>query len=314
MLSMIIKRVLRGILTLAIVVCLIFILLRVVPGDPASMLAGPEASEEQLASIRARWGLDLPLWEQFRIYITSLLKGDAGYSFLYGTTDGKQVWLVTDLVKSRLPATIVLASVAMALSILIAVPLGIYTALHPNGVLDNALMVTNFVNISLPNFFVGILLMYAFALRLHILPSGGYEKPSSILLPALTLSAHFSVTLMRMTKTEVTRNMSSDYIRMCRAKGLGKTRSLYVHSLRNVAIPLITLIGLRFGGMLGGSVVTETLFRWPGIGSLLMTAVQARDYPTVQFLVPYIALVFIVINIVVDCLYGILDPRIHREA
>lgn len=312
--SMILKRLFRGVLTLVIVVVLIFVLLRVVPGDPAAMLAGEDATPEQIAMIQERWGLNDPLPTQFITYVQSLISGDAGQSFMYSTTMGEAVWSVTDLVMNRLPYTIQLASVAICISIFIAIPIGIYTALHQGGIVDNTVTVVNFINLSFPVFFIGMIFMAIFALWLRILPVGGTEHWYSVLLPALTLSMHFNVTLMRMTRTEVGRNLTSDYIRMCRAKGLTNRQVLWVHSLRNAAIPLVTLIGLRFGAMLGGSVIVETLFRWPGIGNLLITAVQARDYPTVQFLIPYVALVFIIINIIVDVLYGIIDPRIHREA
>lgn len=312
--QMIIKRILRGALTMVIVVLLIFVLLRVIPGNPAALLAGEEASEEQIAAITEQWGLNDSLGTQFKVYLQSLLSGDAGMSYQYATTDGMLLWKVTDLVKSRLPYTIQLASMAISMSVLIAIPLGVLTALKQNSALDNVISVFNYVTISFPVFFIGLILIMLFSLQLSWLPVGGTGGFINIILPAFTLSTHFTVTLMRMTKTEVSRILTSDYIRMCRAKGLSNTSVLFIHCLRNAAIPLITLIGLRFGAMLGGSMVVEALFRWPGIGNLLISAVKARDYPTVQFLVPYVALVFVIINIIVDVLYGVLDPRIHREA
>lgn len=312
--QMIIKRILRGALTMVIVVLLIFVLLRVIPGNPAALLAGEEASEEQIAAITEQWGLNDSLGTQFKVYLQSLLSGDAGMSYQYATTDGMLLWKVTDLVKSRLPYTIQLASMAISMSVIIAIPLGVLTALKQNSALDNVISVFNYVTISFPVFFIGLILIMFFSLQLSWLPVGGTGGFINIILPAFTLSTHFTVTLMRMTKTEVSRILTSDYIRMCRAKGLSNTSVLFIHCLRNAAIPLITLIGLRFGAMLGGSMVVEALFRWPGIGNLLISAVKARDYPTVQFLVPYVALVFVIINIIVDVLYGVLDPRIHREA
>lgn len=309
---MIVGRLLRGILTVAIVIILIFVLLRVVPGDPAAMLAGENATPEMVAAIRAKWGLDQPLITQFVVYVKSLISGDAGMSYQYAVS-GTPVWKVTDLVMSRLGYTIQLSLAAISISILVAIPLGVISALKNGSTFDNILTTINFINLSFPVFFIGIILMSIFGLTLKWLPVGGTDSWKSIILPAITLSMHFNVTLMRMTKTEVGRNLTSDYIRMCRAKGCSSLGVLFVHGLRNAAIPLVTLIGLRFGAMLGGSVVVESMFRWPGLGNLLITAVQARDYPTVQFLVPYIAVVFIIINIIVDLLYGVLDPRIRRE-
>lgn len=310
--TMIAKRLLRGLLTVAIVVVLIFVLLRVVPGDPASMLAGENATPEQIEAIKEQWGLNEPILTQFMVYLKSLIRLDAGMSYQYAVA-GTPIWKVTDLVASRLGYTIQLASAAMLISIAISIPVGVITALKNGGAFDNIVTVVNFLIISFPVFFTGIIFLMIFSYTLKILPVGGTESWKSIILPALTLSMHFNVTLTRMTKTEVGRNLTSDYIRMCRAKGCNNFSVLFIHGLRNAAIPLVTLIGLRFGAMLGGSVVVESMFRWPGIGNLLITAVQARDYPTVQFLVPYVAVVFILINIVVDLLYGVLDPRIRTN-
>lgn len=310
--TMIAKRLLRGALTVLIVVVLIFVLLRVVPGDPAALLAGENATDEQIEAMREEWGLNKPLGEQFLVYVRSLLKGDAGMSYQYAVS-GTPIWKVTDLVKIRLGNTIQLSVTAILISVFVSIPVGIYMALHDGSILDTLQNVLNFVVLSFPVFFSGIILMMLFSLKLKWFPSGGSDSWKSIILPAVTLSLHFNVTLMKMTKTEVGRNLTSDYIRMCRAKGLSSTAVLFIHGLRNAAIPLVTLIGLRFGAMLGGSVVVESLFNWPGIGNLLITAVKSRDYPTVQFLVPYVAVVFILINIVVDILYGILDPRIHSK-
>lgn len=311
--TMILKRLFRGLLTMIFVVVLIFALLRIAPGDPAAMMAGEYATEERIEEVREEWGLNEPITTQFFIYVKALLTGDAGMSYQY-TMGSTPIWSVTSLVLARLPYTLALASAAMLINILVAIPLGVITALKPNSWLDNFLNAFNFVVLSFPVFFLGIMMMFAFGVHLKILPTGGTDSPLSIILPAATLSMHFNVTLMRMTRTEVGRNLQSDYIRVCRAKGLSSIRTLFIHGLRNAAIPLVTLIGLRFGAMMGGAVVVETLFRWPGIGNLLITSVQARDYPTVQFLVPYVAFVFIVINLIVDILYGVLDPRIHRKA
>lgn len=310
--SMVLKRFLRGVLTVAIVIILIFVVMRVAPSDPASLMAGPEASEEQIESIREEWGLNKPVIEQFWIYIRSLLTGDAGMSFQY-VSNATPLWSVTDLVVARFPNTVKLAVASMLFCVVFGIPIGILCGMYKSSLMDNLIMGSSFTLLSFPTVYIGILLINLFAVKLQWLPPGGNDSLKCIILPAIATGLHFLITLIRTTRSEVIQIMKSDYIKTVRAKGLSNGAVLFVHCLRNASIPLITLIGQRFGTMLGGAVVTEALFRWPGIGNLLITSVQARDYPTVQFLVPYVAVVFIVINVVVDILYGVLDPRIRRE-
>ena len=304
----VLSRVLRGLLTVVIAVILIFFLMRVAPSDPAAMLASEDATPEDIEAIREAWGLNKPYTEQFVIYIKSLLTGDAGMSYLYSVN--APLYTVKELVLARLPNTIKLALSSILISVVVAIPVGILMGIKPGSWFDNLMSAICFTINAFPTFFMGLLLLLVFGLRLHLLPTGGNTEPGSVILPAITLSSHFIVTLIRMTRTEFIHVMSSNFIRTTKAKGLSDLAVLFIHGLRNVAIPLVTLIGLRLGTMLGGSVVVETLFRWPGIGNLLITAVNSRDYPTVQFLVPYIALVFVVVNLIVDLLYGVLDPRI----
>lgn len=302
------SRILRGLLTVAIAVILIFFLMRVAPSDPAAMLASEDATPEDIEAIREAWGLNKPYSEQFVIYLRSLVTGDAGMSYLYAVNE--PLYTVTELVVSRLPNTIRLAFASILISVVISIPIGILMGIKPGSWFDNLVSGICFIINAFPTFFMGLMLLLIFGLKLQLLPTGGNTEPGSVILPAITLSCHFSVTLIRMTRTEFIHVMSSNFIRTTKAKGLSDAAILFIHGLRNVSIPLVTLIGLRLGTMLGGSVVVETLFRWPGIGYLLITAVNGRDYPTVQFLVPYIALVFVVVNLVVDLLYGVLDPRI----
>lgn len=315
MLTMILRRLIRGVVTVMLVTILIFVLLRVVPGDPASLLAGDDATQETIEEIRTAWGLDKPIIEQFFIYVGNLLSGDAGMSYQYRTNFSHElVWKVTDLVRTRLPYTMMLAGAALLINIVVALPLGVLTAMKKGSMLDNTVMGVGSVILAFPNFFIGLIFILLFAITFKILPAGGSGTLAHLVLPALTLSMHYNVQLTRLTRTEIGQDLTSDYIRMCRAKGLSQYRVLFVHGLRNAAIPVITMLGLRFGTMMGGSVVVESLFRWPGIGSLLIDAVNTRDYPTVQYLVPYVAVVFIIVNIVVDILYGILDPRIRTKS
>ena len=276
------------------------------------MLAGEGASEEDIAEIEKLWGLDKSYIEQFFDYVKSLLSGNAGMSFQY-TNNGKPIYTVTELVFARMPNTILLAIASIIISVVFGAILGTLSALKPGSWFDTIITALGFVINSFPVFFIGIVLVSIFALSLHWLPSGGSGNFASLLLPAMTLSMHFCITMTRMTRAEILRVMSSGFIRAVRAKGISETMVLFVHALRNAAIPLVTLIGLRIGNLLGGSVVVEGLFRWPGIGQLLITSVQVRDYATVQFLVPYVAFVFVVMNLIVDILYGVLDPRVSRR-
>jgi peptide/nickel transport system permease protein len=310
--KMIIRRIFRGLLTIVIATVLVFFVMRVlVPGDPAELLADPEATEEQIQQLRELWGLDLPLGEQFKIYVINLMKGDAGKSYQYKVA-GVPVINVTDLIWSRLPNTILLAATALCIAVVVAIPSGTYMALNPGGWFEKIITNLNFTISSFPNFYLGLLLVLVFAINLGWLPTGGNAAPTDVILPATTLSLHYIVTFTRLTQTEVVRILNSDYIRTARAKGLPMSKVVVRHGMRNAAIPLITTIGLRFGSMLSGSVVTETLFRWPGIGNLMINALNVRDYPTIQVLIPYTALVFVVINLVVDITYYFLDPRLRK--
>ena len=307
----ILKRLGRGVLTIVLVMVIIFFVIRIAPSDPARMLAAEDATEEEIEEIRELWGLNKPYGEQFVIYLRSLVTGDAGMSYQF-SNNGVPMYSVTQLVFARIPNTIKLAAVSILFSVLIGVVLGALSAIKPGSLFDNAVTAIGFFVNSFPVFFIGIVMISVFALGLHLFPTGGSDSPAAIILPALTMSTHFSITLTRMTRNEILRIMSGGFIRAVRAKGVSETAVLFVHALRNAAIPIVTLIGLRIGGLLGGSVVVEGLFRWPGIGQLLLTSVQVRDYPTVQFLVPYVALVFVVVNLIVDLLYGVLDPRVSR--
>lgn len=309
---LLITRILRGLLTIFLATLLVFFLIRMIPGDAATMLAGPEATKEEIEDFRTAWGLDKPLTSQYLIYMRRLLTGDAGMSYAYRT--GSMLLMpASKLVLSRIPNTLLLAVTALILTVLLSVPIGVYTAKRPGGFLDNLVSASGFVLKSFPLFFVGIILISVFATKLGWFPPGGTGSFANLILPAITLSAHEVVTLTRLTRTEVGRVMRSDHIRTDRAKGLSENVILYKHALRNVSIPLVTNIGLRLGKLINGAVVVETLFRWPGIGSLMVESLNSRDYPVIQVLVPYAAMVFVVVNLLVDMLYGVLDPRITNK-
>ncbi len=313
MFNMILKRVLRGLLTLAIVMVVVFVLLRSMPGDAATMLAGADATPEQVEELREMWGLKKSKPEQFVIYIENLLSGNVGMSYQY-TANGVPIYGALELVMMRLPYTLLLGFAALLISLAVSIPLGVISAMKPNSWVDNFVSSFNFTLQGFPIFFIGILLMLIFSLWLGWLPTGGTDTGvRSLILPAVALSAHTTAQLTRVTRTEVSRVMQSDYIRTSRAKGLSQFEVIFRHGLRNAMIPLITVIGLRLGNLLHGAVICETLFRWPGLGNLLITSLNARDYPVVQVLVPYTAFLFIVLNLIVDILYGVLDPRVRQK-
>ncbi|CAG0943461.1 Glutathione transport system permease protein GsiC [Anaerolineae bacterium] len=300
-------RILRGIVTLALTLILVFVLLRVLPSDPAALLLRNDATEEQIEEARHFWGLDRPIHEQFIVYLSNLVRGDAGNSFQYTRADIPAV----ELVASRIPNTIILSITALLIACTVSIPLGVITSMKPGSLLDNTVFGISFTLTAFPGFFVGMLLILFFALQLRLVPTGGNDQPTSIILPAVTLALPFIVTLTRVTRTEMGRILRSDYIITARAKGLRPNMVMFRHALRNAMIPLVTMIGLRLGGLLGGAVIVETLFRWPGLGSLMIQSILSRDYPVVQVLVPQAALMFILANLFVDILYGYLDPRIR---
>ncbi|CAG0954557.1 Glutathione transport system permease protein GsiC [Anaerolineae bacterium] len=312
MTSWLIGRFLKGLLTLVAVLVLVFLLIRVVPSDPAAMLVPEDAPPEMVEYVRHLWGLDRPIHEQFATYVINMLSGNAGDSYQYSSLSrGSSGTPAFGLVMSRLPNTLLLALITLALSVSIAVPLGVITALNADSWLDHTVFSISMMLTSLPNFFVGIMLIYIFALWLGILPTGGIGKPENLVLPAVVLSLHFTVTLTRLTRTEMGRVLRSDYITTANAKGLSKRIVFWKHALKNVMIPLVTVIGLRLGGLFNGAVVVETMFRWPGIGKMMVDAIAARDYPIVQVIVPLSAIVFVGINILVDLIYGLVDPRVR---
>ncbi len=310
--NMLIKRILRGILTLAITVVVVFVLVRSVPGDPAELMAGGEATEQQIEEIRLAWGLDKPILEQFGIYVNKLIHGDMGVSYQY-MVGGKATTPVISLIAARMPRTLLLAVCVTVFGSLVAIPLGIITALKPNSWLDNGLTSFSLILTSFPGFYIAMVFILLFALKLKWLPTGGYGSLKTMILPTLALSMHFIAAVSRVTRTEVGLVMKSDYVRTAKAKGLSYPRVLFKHCLRNAIIPIMTTIGMRFSKNVTGAVYIESLFRYYGLGELLISSVNARDYPTIQALIPYTALMFIVCNIIVDMLYSVVDPRIRNN-
>lgn len=274
-------------------------------GDPAMMIASQSASvtEEDLQRIRVSLGLDQSFFAQYRDFVVGLASGDLGTSFRRGP--------VVDLVAVALPATLVLALCSLMLSIVLSIPLGIHAAVHRGGFADQCIRVLSLVGLSFPNFWLGIMLVLLFAIVLPIFPPSGFGGPSSLVLPALTMGVILTATNVRLVRTSMLETLSAQYIMVARSRGLSERVVVYRHALRNSAIALVTYLGLQFGSLLGGIVVIELVFNWPGMGTLAVDAVNQRDYPVLQAVVTILALMIIVVNLLVDLLYGLIDPRIR---
>jgi peptide/nickel transport system permease protein len=272
-------------------------------GDPVALLITEYATEAEIARVRALLGLDQPLWVQYGRFLSDVLRGEFGESLRFIRPAASLVW-------ETLPATVTLAIAAVAIATVVAVPLGILAAVRRGTVLDGLVTILATVGQSMPYFWLGILLILLFAVHLRVLPPFGSGTWRHLILPAVTLSMTPLARTMRLVRSGMVEVLHQDYIRTAWAKGLGRRRVLFRHALQNAAIPVVTILGLDFGTLLGGAVVTETIFAWPGVGRLIVQAIQSRDYPVVQAAVFYLALVFVLINLLVDIAYAYLDPRI----
>jgi peptide/nickel transport system permease protein len=301
------NRVLQLIPTVFALTLIVFLAVRAIPGDPAYLLAGDFPTEENLARIRSSLGLDQPLPMQFALYLSNIAHGDLGRSAL----NGRPVW---DEIVSRLPATLTLAVLALGVAIVVGLAAGIVAARRPYSIIDLTSMTLALFGASMPAFWLGILFVLVFAVSLHWLPAGGASGPQAYVLPALTLGLATAGLLARMTRSALLEVIQSEYITTARAKGLAERAILFRHALRNALVPILTTMGLVAGSLLGGSVAVETIFAWPGIGRLLISAVQSRDYSVVQGVLLVYGVAFAVLNLLVDILYGIIDPRIERTS
>jgi peptide/nickel transport system permease protein len=284
---------------------LVFLLLHLVPGDPVDVMLGEGAGAADRGALRAALGLDRPLGAQYLDYLGRLARLELGVS-LHAQRP------VADLLWERAGPTLELALAALALALLIAVPLGVVTAQHRGGPLDGAAMGFSLMGAALPNFWLGPLLILVFSLWLGWTPVSGRDGWSSLILPALTLGTGLAAILARLVRASVLEVLGEDYVRTARAKGLGPVAVLWRHALRNAWLPILTLIGLQLGALLSGAVITETVFAWPGLGSLLVEAIQQRDYPVVQGAVLLVSLTYVLVNGATDLAYGLLDPRTRR--
>ena len=282
----------------------VFFLVRLIPGDPARIMLPESASPEQVEAMRRLLGLDRPIPIQYLVFLGQALRGDLGKSLFYGEP-------TVDILLGHLPATLLLASVALTFALAVAVPMGVLSAVRRNTPWDYLGMGVALLGQSVPAFWLGLMLVLIFAVFLGVLPSSGMGGPQHLILPAVTLGAYLMSLSTRLVRSGLLDVLHEDYVRTARAKGLAERAVVYGHALRNVLIPLVTVLGLQLGTLLGGAVITETIFAWPGVGTVVYTAINARDYPLIQAAVLMLSVYFVFINLVVDVLYAYLDPRIH---
>lgn len=287
-----------------VVSSLVFLLIHLVPGDPVSVMLGDWASPADEQVLRAQLGLDKPLWQQYGVYFSGLVQFDLGQSLFFSQP-------VLDLLLERLPMTAYLAVTAMLIAILIAFPLGMLAALRSGRWPDYASMSVALVGVSIPNFWLGPMLILLFSIGLAWLPVSGADQPWAWVLPAVTLGTALAAILARMLRASLLEIFHEDYIRTARAKGLSRARVYGIHALRNALLPVVTILGLQFGTLLGGAVITEVVFDWPGLGQLLVESIQRRDYPVVQGCILMISLAYILVNALTELVYAWLDPRIR---
>jgi len=306
------RRLLATLPVLLVVALLVFLMLRLTPGDPAAVIAGDAATTEQIAQIRSSLGLDRSIPEQFAIWFGRLLSGDLGQSFYYKTA-------VTTLIGQRLEPTLSLALVTITIAVLVAVPLGVLAAWKSGGWLDRGLMAFSVLGFSVPVFVLAYLLIWLVSLQLGWLPVQGYRRLADgigpwlehLLLPAITLSLIFIALIARVTRASVLETLGEDYIRTARAKGLPEGTVLVRHALANAAVPIVTVIGIGIALLIGGVVVTESVYAIPGLGRLTVDAVLARDFPTIQGVILLFSFVYVMVNLLVDLSYVFFDPRIR---
>ena len=306
------QRLVAMIPVLLVVAVVTFSLIHLTPGDPVALMAGDEATPEQKEAIRRDMGLDKPLYEQLLIYFTDILRGDLGESIF-------SKFPVTELIKQRLEPTLFIALFSQVVSIVIAIPLGILAAWKANTWIDRVVMVIAVLGLAIPSFWLGANLIWVFAVKLHWFPAFGYVPISdgilpwikSITLPSISVGFISAALIARMTRASMLEVLREDYVRTARAKGLGEQAVLLGHAFKNASIPVVTIIGIGIAGLVSGLVVTEAVFGIPGIGRLIVDAVNRRDYHVIQGVILMVTVAYVLINLIVDLIYGYLDPRIR---
>jgi len=300
------RRLLYSVFVLWGALTIVFVAVRVIPGDPAQMMIGSSGTQADVARLRHRLGLDAPIGVQYVRYLAGAVRLDFGQSLVLEEP-------AVQAVNERLPATGLLAATAMALGVIVGLPLGVIAALRPRSAADYLVSVASLAGQSVPNFWLGIMFILVFARQLRWLPSSGMGGLSHLVLPAVTLALLLVGVLTRLVRSGLVEVAQEDYIRSAYAKGLARTSVLRKHALPNVMIPVVTVAGLQLGNLLAGAVIVETVFAWPGAGRLLIQAIGNRDYPVVQVAVLFITISFIVVNLLVDVSYGLLDPRVRYQ-
>jgi ABC-type dipeptide/oligopeptide/nickel transport system permease component len=288
------------------IVTLVFSLIHLVPGDPVQIMLGEGAHSNDVESLRHRLGLDRPILEQYRTYLKNLVRGDLGVSFRFGEPVGL-------IISERYPATLELAVLSLIVALVIAIPAGTCAATGPGKWFDRGITTLTLLGISVPNFVLGPMVIILFSLMLGWLPVSGRAGVRSYVLPAVTLGFSLSAILTRMVRASIIEELQEDYIKTARAKGLPEMKVLLKHALKNGLIPVVTVLGLQFGTLLAGAIITESIFSWPGLGRLTVQAINSRDYPLVQGCILVIALTYVLVNLLTDLAYGLLDPRIKYE-
>ena len=296
-------KLIRALITTWLAVTFVFVMLRL-SGDPALQILGVEATPQMIAHFNRLYGLEQPLWQQYLRYVQSLFQGDFGQSF----RDGRDA---VQVVAEAVPNTLLLMGTAFGLAVLIGIPAGILAALHRSTWIDRTVMGFAVIGFSLPNFFLGILLILLFTLHLRILPAGGSATAAHLVMPVITIGTYYAGLLARFARSSMLEVLARPYIPAARARGFTAAATMRRHALPNAAIPTVTVCGLIVGGLISGATITETVFAWPGVGRLLVGAVATRDMPVIQLIVLIVIVTMVVTNLAVDLMYGLLDPRIR---
>lgn len=311
----VLKRLVNLIPTLFVVAIFVFIITRVIPGDPASVMLGPQASLEDINKLRDELGLNEPTIKQFFGYIVDLVQLNLGYSYSYGAS-------VIDLIMERFPNTVVLAFAALLIAVIVGIPAGIFAAIKQNSIIDYLVMLISLVGVSMPIFWLGIMLVLFFSVNLGWLPAtgmgnldeGGWAFIKHLILPAVALATIPMATFARITRSSMLEVISQDYIKTARSKGIKEYLVIGKHAFKNSLTPILTVLGMQISNLLGGAVLTETIFSWPGMGRLVVDAIDKRDFVVVQGVVIFIALLFVIINLLVDIMYKVVNPKVNYES
>lgn len=306
MLKYLIKRILASIAVILAMTFLVMLILDIIPGDPVALFLGESATEEMVREVRAQMGLDKPLPVRYVDYVWKLLHGDLGRSL-------REMAPVSHLIRHALPHTIILTFCGMLLTIVVGIPLGLVSGAKPGSWVDHSSRVVSLIGLCMPVFWIGLVLMYFFSLKLGWFPVGGTGSLAHLVLPSVTLASYSVASLARMTRSSIMDVLGEDYIRTARAKGLRYGAVVLKHGFGNALIPVITVVGMQVGHLMGGAILTETVFAWPGLGRLMVGAIMDRDYPLLQGTILVFAASYIFINLLVDISYGFIDPRVSQK-